>query len=99
MIKKTVPTPRNPTVDPHTVILKSFSRLDPRALGLATGVVTGTTLLAATLFLVLKGGESVGANLGLLSQFFAGYSVSVPGAVFGFIWAFGAGFCWGWAIA
>ena len=99
MIDKTVHRRRNPGADSRTVFLKGFSRLDALALGIAIGGVAGAGLFAATLFLVLKGGENVGQNLSLLSQFFVGYSVTVAGAFVGFAWAFVSGFCWGWAIA
>jgi protoporphyrinogen oxidase len=81
------------------VILQSFAGMDKSALGIALGTVSGLLLFAATLWLVIKGGEVVGPNLQLLSQYFFGYTVSVGGAFvalfYGFLW----GFLFGWFFA
>src|SRR6266849_4886108 len=54
-------------------LLLAFAPLHRSALGEACGVVGGVILAAATLVLVLRGGYPE-PNLGLLSQFFWGYS-------------------------
>ncbi len=51
--------------------------------------------MVATLALVIKGGEDVGTHLGLLSNFFPGYEVSVGGACIGFVYAFVLGYALG----
>jgi protoporphyrinogen oxidase len=78
---------------------KAFAKLDRFALGLSTGVMFGLLLFLGTLVLVLKGGEVVGPNLGLLDQFFFGYSVTLPGSLLGFIYGFITGFIAGWSFA
>jgi len=67
----------------HAVIL-----LNGKLLGVVLGFLFGTGLFLATNFLVLKGGPHVGAHLGLLSQFFPGYSVSFWGSIVGFFYMF-----------
>ena len=73
------------------LLMRTFARMDKLALGFAMGTVSGLVFFIATIWLVIKGGEVVGPNLQLLSQYFFGYAVTVRGA---FI-AFGYGFLWG----
>jgi hypothetical protein len=61
--------------------------------------VSGLALFLATLVLVFKGGELVGPRLGLLSQYFPGYSVTTSGALIGLTYGFLVGFAGGWWIA
>jgi hypothetical protein len=81
------------------VMTHVFPRLDPLAFGLSIGAVAAVTLFAMTVFLLLKGGENVGANLSLVGQFFIGYQVSPIGSLIGALWAFVAGFVGGYAVA
>lgn len=76
-----------------------FSKLDPVAFGLAVGIVAGLVLFLATLFLVLKGGDSIGPNLQLLGQFLPGYSVTTLGSLLGLAYGFVFGFFAGWGFA
>jgi hypothetical protein len=76
-----------------------FARIDRLALGLAVGVVAGISLFAATAFLLLKGGETIGPHLALLQQYIPGYSVSWKGSLVGCASGFVAGFAVGWSIA
>jgi Na+/proline symporter len=48
---------------------------------------------------VVKGGAVVGPNLHLLSQYFAGYTVTVKGAFIGMGYSFVWGFLFGWLFA
>src|SRR5215469_8062603 len=57
-------------------VAQVFLRIDRVALGLSMGVLGGLGLFFATLFLVLAGGPVVGPTLGLLAQYFPGYSVT-----------------------
>lgn len=63
------------------------------------GTVFGLGMFGATLILVLKGGDNVGSNLGLLSQYFVGYDVTAPGAVLGLLYGFLTGFLLGFFFA
>ena len=56
------------------------------------GLLLGSGLFLATMFLVIRGGSNVGQRLGLLRIFFPGYSVTVLGAFVGFIYAFVLGY-------
>ena len=74
---------------------RTLARIDGRAWGIATGLVFGLGLFAATIFLVLKGGAVVGPHLQLLGMFFPGYRVSVAGSLLGFVYAFVFGYALG----
>jgi hypothetical protein len=76
-----------------------FSRLDPVALGISVGITAGLALFLATILLVIKDGPMVGPTLGLLNQFFPGYTVTAWGSAVGFLYAFVAGFVGGWGLA
>ena len=81
---------------------REISRVVLRINGVLTGVVfglmAGAGLFLATIWLVIKGGPEIGAHLGLLGQFFLGYTVSWGGAFIGFVWAFAVVFVAGWLI-
>lgn len=70
-------------------------RLNGQAWGIAVGLLCGFGLLVATLVLVIKGGQQVGAHLGLLSVYLPGYRVTVAGAFLGFIYMFVIGYALG----
>jgi hypothetical protein len=80
-------------------IIRAFARLDKFAFASSVGTVSGLAVFLATIFLILKGGPVVGPTLNLLGQYFAGYSVSVKGALVGFGYAFFWGFITGWLFA
>ena len=66
--------------------------LNEKLLGTALGILFGAMLFLATNFLILKGGEHVGAHLALLSVFFPGYRVTFFGSLIGFFYMFVLGF-------
>ena len=74
------------------LLQRAVIRLNEKLMGIVLGTVMGIGLFLATNVLVLKGGPNVGAHLGLLSQFFPGYSVTFLGSLMGFFWAFVVGF-------
>lgn len=80
-------------------VSRVFPKLDRVAFGLSLGITAGILLFLATLTLVLKGGDVVGPNLQLLSQYFPGYTVSASGSMLGLAYGFTAGFMGGWAFA
>lgn len=65
--------------------------LDAKVLGFTAGILCGLSLFIATNWLVVKGGEQVGRNLQLLSQYFIGYRVSFFGSIIGFFYGFAFG--------
>ena len=76
-----------------------FMKLDRWAFGTSLGTVVGAALCLITLFLVIKGGDVVGPNLQLLSQFYPGYTVSYTGSLIGLLYGFITGFAIGWGFA
>ena len=72
----------------EATLQRTIRTLNARAWGLSVGLVFGLGLLIATIVLVIKGGPNVGAHLGLLSNYFPGYSVTFLGSIIGFIYAF-----------
>jgi hypothetical protein len=88
---------RPPTSDQR--LASAVLRLNGTVLGLALGTVGGGIIFVATNWLVLKGGDVVGPHLGLLAQFFWGYSVTFPGSIVGMFYGFIVGFVGGWLAA
>lgn len=84
---------------PGAVVAQVFTRMDKGAFGMAVGTVAGLAICLATLWLVVKGGAVVGPKMGLLAQYFWGYTVTLKGAAVGFLYGFIAGFCTGWLFA
>jgi hypothetical protein len=80
-------------------IQATLLRASARAWGIATGLVLGIGTFAATLWLVIKGGEDAGTHLRRLSNIFPGYDVTVGGAVLGFFYAFVVGYALGRLLA
>lgn len=74
-----------------------FAPLDKRAFGVAFGVAGALAIGGVTALDLLL--AEPWAGLGLLSQYFAGYTVSWPGALIGAAWGFAVAFCAGWLLA
>lgn len=87
-----------PTVfaDPADRILRrAFAPWHKRALGLAVGLTWAAAVMGITTLDVLLSPPNA-PNLALLRHYFAGYEVSLRGALIGGWWAFVAGFVAGW---
>jgi hypothetical protein len=84
---------------PDDLLVRTFARLDAIALGASCGIVCGLGIFVATAILLIKGGEQIGPNLSLLSQFFIGYSVTWTGSIIGAVYGFVTGFITGWTVA
>jgi hypothetical protein len=80
-------------------LTKLFVKLDRVAFGLSVGAASGLVLLLATLFVVLGDKPFVRPILGLLGQYFPGYSVTPSGTVVGLAYGFIVGFVGGWSFA
>ena len=63
------------------------------------GLVCGLWVIVATAVLVIRGGDPIGPTLSLLGQYFPGYTVTWAGAILGFLYAFAAGFIFGYGFA
>ena len=83
----------------ETILERVFLKLDRVAFGVSLGTVTGLALFLATLILVVKGGDVVGPNLRLLSEYFPGYRVTASGSALGLFYGFLTGFIGGWFFA
>ena len=81
------------------LVLVELMRLNGVILGLVLGVVFGFGIFAATIFLLIKGGEQVGPHLALLGQFFIGYKVTFAGSLIGFLYGLLLGFLVGYVVA
>jgi hypothetical protein len=81
------------------LLIRTFAKLDPIALGISIGVVSGLGLFLATNILLLKGGVFVGKNLSLLAQYFPFYSVTWTGSLVGAFYGCFVGFLIGWSLA
>jgi hypothetical protein len=80
-------------------LARAFPKLDRVAFALSVGAASGVLLFVATLWLVLKGGASIGPNLELLQNYFPGYRVTAAGSLLGFAYGFFTGFIGGWIFA
>lgn len=76
----------------------AFAPIHKLALGLAMGIVGGALLALVTSVHVILFPNG-GPYLGLLSQYFYGYSVTPLGAMMGLFWGFVTGFVAGWFLA
>lgn len=74
-----------------------FAPVDKRAFGVAIGVALALAVAGITVLDLLIAEPWEG--LGLLNNYFTGYSVSWAGALVGAAWGFGVGFCAGWLLA
>jgi protoporphyrinogen oxidase len=83
----------------EAALARVFMKLDSMAFGISIGALSGVILFLATLLLVFKGGDVVGPILGLLRNYFPGYSVSPAGSLLGLTYGFVSGFVGGWIFA
>ncbi len=67
-------------------LIAAAARINTFALGFVFAILCGAGLFLMTIFLLLKGGDSVGTHLQLLGQFFPGYSVSWVGSLAGLLY-------------
>ena len=71
-------------------------KLNAKAFGLAVGLVKGTVVCLATLFVTYMEG---GTTLGLLERFYIGYDVSYKGAFIGLAYGLVDGFILGFIVS
>lgn len=85
--------PERPDDDDDDALVEGYlSAVSGRAWGITVGLVCGLCLFVVTNVLVLKGGENMGAHLGLLINYFPFYGVSFVGSLIGFVYAFVIGY-------
>jgi hypothetical protein len=83
------------TQEENRELTRTLARLNARAWGIALGLLAGGGLLLATLFLVARGGPTVGQHLALLRAYFPGYSVTIAGSFVGLVYGFVVGYAVG----
>ncbi len=81
------------------LLARAVVRLSGNILGLVFGTILALVIFVATNWLVLNGGPVGGPHLGLLRQFFLGYSVTFLGSLVGMLYGFVAGYLAGVLIA
>ena len=81
------------------LVRRTVARLRASIVAVVTAMVTGFGLFAATLWLVVKGGPTVGPTLGLLRAYYPGYSVTLVGSFVGFAYGALTGAALGWCVA
>ncbi|MBW3660463.1 MAG: hypothetical protein KY397_02370 [Gemmatimonadetes bacterium] len=74
------------TGDEERLIEAAVARMRAGVMAIVFGMVGGLGLFIATAWLLVRGGEDVGRNLGLLSNYFPGYSVTWPGSMVGLLY-------------
>lgn len=92
----TVPQPAATDELPLPVAL-AFAPLHKRAFGVATGLAAGLAVFGATMVEMVRATDT--SPMKLLGEYFAGYTVSLEGAVIGLLWGFATGFVMGWFVA
>lgn len=81
------------------MIEAAVARLRAGILAIVFAMLGGTGLFVATAWLLIKGGENVGATLGLLGNYLPGYAVSWPGAFVGLVYGAVIAGAMGWTLA
>ncbi len=79
-------------------VSRAVARLKAGIVALLFAAIAGFGVFAMTAWLLLKGGENVGAHLELLGQYFIGYSVTWKGAFIGMLYGALCGGIAGWII-
>jgi hypothetical protein len=87
------------TIEEQRTLEAVVRQANEKAWAIGIGLTLAIGLFAATNILVLKGGSNVGSHLRLLSVYFPGYSVTFPGSVIGFVYAFVLGYLSGRTVA
>ena len=86
-----------PNRSEEEIIRIVFAKLDPLAMGMAVGIVSGCAIFVATAILLIKGGPVIGPRLSLLGHFLFGFNMTWGGALLGFLEGGLVGFSIGYA--
>ena len=81
------------------LVARAIARMRAGIAAIVSAMIAGFSLFAATLWLVIKGGPTVGQNLSLLSQYYPGYSVTWTGSLVGLFYGALTGAVVGWCVA
>ncbi len=80
------------------LVARAFLPIHRVAFGAATSAAAAMVVFLVTAIYLVRNPQP-GFRLGLLAQYFAGYTVSWPGAFIGAAWAAFSGFVLGWFLA
>lgn len=83
---------RTNEITEEEIVRHAVIRLNGHIVGFVLGTIGAMLIFLATNWLVLKGGDVVGPHLGLLGQYFYGYSVTFVGSLIGAAYLFFAGY-------
>ncbi len=89
-----MPRVKNENEELSRVVIK----IQAGVLAVVCALIGGIGLFAMTVWLLIKGGESVGLHLQLLDNYFIGYSVTWTGSLIGFLYGALFGGVIGWII-
>jgi len=92
-------TARASTIDETALIQRAVVRMRARIMAVVFGMLGGTGLFVATVWLLVRGGPRVGLHLGLLRNYFPGYEVTWLGSVVGFFYGALLGAALGYSLA
>jgi hypothetical protein len=84
--------------DPDARLSRRVVTLQAGVLAFVFAVIGGLGLFLVTAWLLIKGGEHVGAHLSLLGQYLIGYSVTWKGSLIGLLYGAVIGALLGWSI-
>jgi hypothetical protein len=79
-------------------VTRAVARIHGGVLALVCAILGGSGLFLMTFWLLIKGGPRVGQHLGLLENYFPGYSVTWRGSVIGLLYGALVGAVVGWVI-
>ena len=89
----------NERLDQDAQLSRMVVRIQASVLAFVFAVIGGLGLFLITAWLLVKGGENVGAHLNLLGQYLIGYSVTWTGSLIGLVYGALLGGILGWSIA
>lgn len=84
--------------DQSAQLSRMVVRIQAGVLAFVCAVIGGLGLFLITAWLLVKGGENVGAHLNLLGQYLIGYSVTWTGSIIGLLYGALIGGIIGWSI-
>jgi len=86
------------TANDKLELTRAAAKIQATALAIVFGLICGLGLFGMTAWLLIMGGQNIGAHLSLLSNYFIGYSVTWPGSLIGLIYGTIVGGIVGWVI-
>ncbi|MBL8960028.1 MAG: hypothetical protein JNJ98_09260 [Gemmatimonadetes bacterium] len=98
MANSTMRSASSPEDELRPTIEQAFARVHKAAFGVAVGTA-GALVMGALTVMVLVSPAAATFPLHLMSEYFAGYTVTWPGVFIGMAWGFAVAFVAGWFLA